>query len=351
MKSFVLSILVVALIGLGVVPLVAQHDKKSEPKETLHAKPVRGLPTYRANGQLSGEIRSVGTDIMDKLMKLWIGGFRKLYPQVTFKVESEASGTAAPALTAGTSDIGPVAREMLPNEVEPFEKKYGYKPFDVRVSGGSYRTTQKTHAIVFLVNKANPIDKLTFAQLDAIYSTTRKLGYKEDITTWGQLGLKGEWANKPIHLWGVKRPNGIAYFVQERVLGGGEYKDGINERTTVGSLPALDAIAQGVAADPYAIGIAGFSNVTPDVKVVALSATNGGPYFKGTFEEVVDQKYPLSRVTHIYLNRAPGKPLDPKVSEFLRYILSKEGQDLVLQEGILLPLTAEQVRLELAKLK
>jgi phosphate transport system substrate-binding protein len=341
----------VVLFGLGVGTLVAQHPAKPEPKETLHATRVRGLPSYRASDELSGEIRSIGADTMEKLMKLWIDGFRKLHPNVTFKMEAEASGTAAPALTAATSDIGPVAREMLPNEVEPFEKRYGYKPFAVRVSGGSYRTPGKTHAIAFLVNKINPIDKLTFAQLDAIYSTTRKLGYKEDITTWGQLGLKGEWADKPIHLWGLKRPNGIAYFVQERVFGGGEYKDGINERTTVGSLPALDAIAQGVAADPYAIGIAGFGNVTPDVKAVALAATNGGPYFKGTFEEVVDQKYPLSRVIHIYLNRAPGKPLDPKVREFLRYILSQEGQDAVLQEGIFLPLTPEQVKQELARLR
>jgi phosphate transport system substrate-binding protein len=351
MKPFVLLISIVALVGLGVVPVAAQHDKKSERKETLHAKPVRGLPSYRTIGSLSGDIRSVGADMMETLMKLWIDGFTKLYPNVHFTMEAEGSVTAGPALTTGKSDIGPVAREMLPNEAEPFKQKFGYEPFAVRVSGGSYRTAGNSHAIAFLVNKKNPITRLTYAQLDAIFSTTRKLGYKEDITTWGQLGLTGEWADKPIHLWSVKRPNGIAYFVQLRVFAGGEYKDGINERTTVGSLPALDAIAQGVAADPYAIGIAGFGNLTPDVKALALSEKQGGTYFTGTFDEVVDQKYPLSRVTYIYLNRPPGQPLDPKVREFLKYILSKEGQDTVLKEGIFLPLPAEMVKQELAKLK
>lgn len=351
MKMKLLLTLIVLLGSIAGTMAAQQHEKKPEPKETLHAKAVPGLPTYHAQGALSGEIRSVGADTMESLTKMWSEGFTKLYPDVHFSIEAKASGTAGPALVDGTSDIGPVAREMLPNEIEPFVKKYGYPPFAVRVAGGSYRTPGKTHAIAFLVNKENPINQLTYAQLDAIFSKTRKRGDKTDVTTWGQLGLKGEWADKPIHLWGLIRPNGIANFVQERVLAGGEYKDGINERTTVGSLPALDAIAQGIAADKYAIGYAGFSNVTPQVKALALAEKEGGPYFKGTFDEVVEQKYPLSRVIYIYVNRAPGKPLDPKVREFLRYVLSKEGQDAIVKEGIFLPLTAEIVKRELQKLQ
>jgi phosphate transport system substrate-binding protein len=341
----------VALFALSVFPVAAQHDAKPVVKETMHAKPVRGLPSYHASGALSGEIRSVGADTMESLMKLWIEGFTKLYPNVHFTMEAKASGTAVPAFIAGTSDIGPVAREVLPNEVEPFKQKFGYEPFPVRVAGGSYRTTGKTHAIAFLVNKDNPINQLTYAQLDAIFSTTRKRGYKEDITTWGQLGLKGEWADKPIHLWGLIPPNGILNFVQDRVLAGGEYKSGINQRTTVGSLAALDAISQGIAADRYAIGYAGFGNITPSVKAVALAEKEGGPYFKGTFDEVVEQRYPLSRVIYIYLNRKPGDPLDPKVREFLKYILSKQGQDAVLKDSTFLPLTAEIVKQELPKIQ
>ena len=246
--------------------LQAQHEKKPGPKETLHARIDPSLSSYQPVGPLSGEIKSVGADTMETLMKLWTQAFTKYYPDVKFQMEAEASGTAGPALTAGTAQLGPVAREMLPNEVAPFEQKFGYKPFAVRVAGGSYRTAGKTHAIAFFVNKDNPIQKLTFAQLDAIFSTTRKQGYKEDITKWGGLGLTGEWANAPIRLYGVKRPNGIANFVQERVLEGGEYKDEINEYTTVGSLAALDAITQAIGSDRFGIGYAGFGNLNPKVK-------------------------------------------------------------------------------------
>jgi len=330
--------------------LAAQHAIKGEFQENFHAKFDPSLASYKPAMSVKGEIRSVGADTMESLSKMWSEGFTKLYPDVHFSIEAKASGTAGPALVDGASDIGPVAREMLPNEIEQFVKKYGYEPFAVRVAGGSYRTPGKTHAIAFLVNKENPINQLSFAQLDAIFSKTRKRGYKE-VKTWGDVGAKGEWADKPIHLWGLIRPNGIANFVQERVLEGGEYKEGINERTTVGSLPALDAIAQGVAADKYAIGYAGFSNVTPQTKALALAEKEGGPYFKGTFDEVVEQKYPLSRVIYIYVNRAPGKGLDPKAREFLKYVLSKEGQDAILKEGIFLPLPAEMVKQELAKLQ
>ena len=324
----------------------AEHPKFNE---TLHAKASADIPVYKSTASLSGSMKSVGADTMEELMKLWIADFHQMYPEVSIDMEAKASGTAAPALTAGTAQLGPVAREMLPNEIAPFQQKFGYLPFDVRVAGGSFRTPGKTHAIAFLVNAKNPIQKLTFAQLDAIYSKTRKRGYKE-VTTWGDVGAKGEWADKPIHLWGLIRPNGIANFVQERVLLNGDYKDGITERTTVGSLPALDAIAQGVAADPYAIGYSGFSSVIEGTRALALSINDNGPYYKGTFEEVVSQKYPLSRVVHIYVNRAPGQPLDPKIKEFLKFVLSKQGQQDVEKEGVFLPLPTQMVKEEIRKI-
>jgi phosphate transport system substrate-binding protein len=171
------------------------------------------------------------------------------------------------------------------------------------------------------------------------------------VSTWGDVGVTGDWASKPVHPWGLIRPNGIAHFLQMRVLGGGEWKSGIEERTTVGSLAALDAITQGVAKDPYAIGYAGFGNVTPGTKTVALAKDASGPFFKGTFQEVVEQRYPLSRVVYIYVNQPPGKPLDPKVREFLRFVLSAQGQNDILKEGIFLPLPTAMVKEELAKLK
>jgi phosphate transport system substrate-binding protein len=342
--------LMILAAALGAIASMAQDAKHPAFHETNHAKAPAGLTPYKPVPGLSGSLRSVGADTMETITRGWIDGFTKIYPGVTISMEAKASGTAGPALVDATADMGPVAREMLPNEVEPFVQKYGYKPFAVRVAQGSYRTPGKTHAIAFLVNAKNPIEKLSFAQLDAMYSATRKRGHS-DITTWGDVGLKGEWADKPIHLWGLIRPNGIANFVQERVLENGEYKDGITERTTVGKLPALDAIAQGVAGDPYGIGYSGFSNVTPDVKAVALSIGGKGPYYNGTFEEVVAQEYPLSRVIYIYINRAPGKPMDPKVREFLKYALSKEGQEVVEREGVFLPLPLGFVKEELAKLE
>ena len=347
MRGFFCVTAIVAATGV----LVAQHAIKGEFQENLHASLDPSLASYKPATTVKGEIRSVGADTMEELTKLWIAGFTKVQPGATFVMEAKASGTAVPALTDGKADIGPCAREVLPPELDPFQKKFGYEPYAVRVASGSYRTPGKTHAIAFLVNKDNPIEKLTFSQLDAIFSTTRKHGAKEDIKTWGQLGLKGEWADKPIALWGLIRPNGIANFIQARVMANGEYKSGINERTTVGSLAALDAIAQGVAADRYAIGYAGFGNLIPGVKAIALAENDGGPYYKGTFDEVVAHTYPLSRYIYIYVNKAPNKPIDLKTREFLDYILSKEGQEAVAKEGIFLPLSAAAAKQERARLQ
>jgi phosphate transport system substrate-binding protein len=335
---------------LGLLSLCAVAAEHPKFNETLHAKASPNLPTYKKSGDISGTIRSVGADTMEELMKIWIADVRTIYPDVNFEMQAKASGTAAPALTDGTADIGPVAREILPNEVAPFQQKYGYEPFAVRVAGGSYRTPGKTHAIAILVNSKNPVSKLTLAQLDAIYSKTRHRGYKE-VTTWGDVGATGEFADKPIHLWGLIQPNGIAHFIDERVLQNGQYKDGITERTTVGNLPALDAIAQGIAADPYAIGYSGFTSVIKDTKALALAENEKGPYYKGTFQEVVDQKYPLSRVIYIYVNRKPGTSLDPKVAEFFKFILSEQGQQDVAKEGVFLPLTPQIVKEELQKVQ
>jgi phosphate transport system substrate-binding protein len=335
------------LICLGALSLQAQHKAYHE---TNHASLGAGIPVYIPVKGLSGELASVGADTMESLMKLWMEGFNKLYPDVLVTMEAKASGTAGPALTAGTAQLGPVAREMLPAEEQAFKQKYGYEPLPIAVAGGSYRTPGFTHAIAFFVNKENPISKLNYEQLDAIFSTSRKRGYKEDIKTWGQLGLTGEWANAPVHLYGLIRPNGIAHFLQLRILQGGDYKQGIHEYTTVGSLAALDAIAQEIGKDRFAIGYSGFSSLTPDVKAVALAESDAGPYYTGAFEEVVSQQYPLSRFVYIYVNKAPGKPLDPKIREFLKFALSNQGQEAVVKQGVFLPLPSQMLDVERAKL-
>ena len=288
---------------------------------------------------------------MATLTKYWMDLFTKTHPHAQMEMEAEGPGTGAPALTAGTAQLAQVPRKLLVSEVAAFVKKYGYEPVGFRVAGGSYRAPRMTHAICFFVNKDNPIDRLTFAQLDAIYSTARKRGYKEKITNWGQLGLQGEWTDQKIRLWGFSQPNGVSNFVQERVLDGGEYREGIRDRPTSQGLATMDTIVQGIAADRYAIGYAGFGNATPEVKVLALAESEAGPYYKGTFEEVATHDYPLSRFVYIYVNRPPGKSLDPLVKEFLSMVLSKQGQQAVVREGIFLPLPAAVVNEERSRLE
>lgn len=344
MKKF----LCLTVIVTSAAALTAQHAIKGQFQENQRATLDPELTPYAPTIKVEGTLRSIGADTMEDLTRAWNAGFAKFHPGVTLTMEAKASGTAVPGLTAGTGDVGPCAREVLPPELEPFQKKFGYAPFAVRVASGSYRTPGKTHAIAFLVNRDNPIQHLTFEQIESLYAANPT---KPAITKWGQLGLTGEWADKPVVLWGLIRPNGIAQFISQRTLHDKDYKAGINERTTVGSLAALDAVAQGVAADKYAIGYGGFGNLIDGVKAVALSETSGGTPVRGTFNEVVQHKYPLSRYIYIYVNRAPGKPLDPKIKEYLEYILSKEGQDAVVKEGVFLPLTAAMVKAERARLQ
>jgi phosphate transport system substrate-binding protein len=344
-----LPIFAAALLGAA-IPLPAQHAVKGEFEETIHAQAQPGVPSYKPSAPMQGHLTSIGADTMESLVKYWIEDFKKLQPAVNFDMEAKASGTAGPALTAGKAQLGPVAREMLPAEEKEFKDRFGYAPFAVKVGGGSYRTPGKTHAISFFVNAQNPIERLTYAQIDAMYTTTRKRGHKA-IETWGDAGLKGEWAGKPVHLWGLIRPNGIAHFLELRITMGGEWRGGINERTTVGPLAALDAVVQGVAADPYAIGYAGFGNTFSGAKTVALAENDQGPFYRGTFDEVLQQKYPLSRYIYIYINRAPGKPIDPLTKEFLTFVLSKQGQEDLVKEGIFLPLPAAVAKAELGRLE
>ena len=341
MKSRLFLFLVLALA----LPSLAQRPPHARPKpETFHATVDPKLPPYKPVARLSGSLNGVQSDTTPGLVTLWIEGFKKYYPNVDIKAPIEGSGAAGPVLTEGTAGFGLIAREMMTKEETPFDQKFGYKPFEIAIAGGSYRTVAFTDALAFFVNKSNPIEKLSFDQIDAIYSKTHNRGGKE-ITTWGQLGLTGDWADKPIHLIGVQEENGFEHFLRIRILNNGQWKDGITTRETVFPLAGL------VAADPYAIGYAGFGYVGDGVKTLSLAEKSSGPYYKGTFEEVASQKYPLSRVIYIYATRQPGKPLNPVLKEFIRYILSREGQQSVVEDGIFLPLPHDYAAKELKKLE
>lgn len=338
--------LAIVLIGIAAASVQAQtKPPHARPKpESFHASVDSDLHRYEPVGHIGGSLRAVQSDTTPGLVDLWIKGFAKYHPDVSIKADIEGSGAAGPSLTNKTADFGIIAREMMPKEELPFEEKFGYKPLEIAVAGGSYRSLAFTDALTFFVHRDNPLERLSFAQLDAIYSKTRNRKH-EDITTWGQLGLTGDWSDKPIHLVGVKEPNGFEYFLRLRVLKGGDWKDGITVRETVHPLAPL------VAADRFAIGYAGFSYLTDGVKTLAVAEEDSGPYYMGTFDEVAAQKYPLSRVIYVYANRVPGKPLDSKLREFVSYILSEQGQQAVVQDGIFLPLPSAVAQQELAKIQ
>ena len=276
------------------------------------------LPKYAAVAGVSGNISSVGSDTCNNLMTLWAEGFRKHYPNVNFAVEGKGSSTAPPALIDGTSDIGPMSRKMKDEEVNKFEEKYGYKPSYVGVA---------IDALAVFAHKDNPIEKLSLAEVDAMFSENRKGGHAEDVTKWGQVGLTGDWQNLGITLYGRNSVSGTYGYFKEKALFKGDYKKTVKEQ------PGSAAVVQSISEDRSAIGYSGIGYKTAGVKAVPLSKEAGGEAYEATAENCYNGKYPLARYLYIYFNRAPGKNLSPVVREFLAFIHAQEGQAVVLKDG------------------
>jgi phosphate transport system substrate-binding protein len=293
------------------------------------------ITSYQKTSGVSGSLSSIGSDSMNNLMTLWAETFRKFYPNVKIQVEGKGSSTAPPALISGTAQFGPMSRQMRSTEIDQFQQRYGYKPTELRTS---------YDALSVYVHKDNPIKQLTLAQVEAIFGKSRRRGYKQDITTWGQLGLTGDWANRPIGLYGRNSASGTYGYFKEVVLMNGDFKDTVKEQ------PGSASVVQGVTGDRFAIGYSGSGYRTSGVRALPLAMTEAGPYYEGTYEEVTSGKFPLSRFLYLYVNKAPGKPLDPLPLEFLRLMLSKEGQEVVVKDGYM-PLLPKQVQEELAKIK
>jgi phosphate transport system substrate-binding protein len=305
--------------------------------ETAPAGAMRvdpAIPAYQPTSGISGNLSSVGSDTMNNLMTLWGEAFSRYYPNVKLQVEGKGSSTAPPALIAGTAQLGPMSRPMKPTEIDAFEKKFGYKPTQIRTS---------YDALAIYVNKDNPLEKITLAQADAAFSKTRKRGAPKDISTWGDLGLTGEWVSRPISLYGRNSASGTYGFFKEHVLSNGDFKDTVKEQ------PGSASVVQGVTNDRYGMGYSGIGYKTSGVKNLALAEKEGGAFSSGSYQDVVNGTYPLHRYLYIYVNRAPGKPLDPLVREFLKLVLSKEGQEVVIKDGYL-PLTPQIVGDERRKL-
>lgn len=254
---------------------------------------------------------------MVNLMTTWTDGFRKVYPAVQPSVEGKGSGTAMPALVEGAVDFGPMSRDVNADEVANFEKKYGYKPMQLKTA---------VDMVAIFVHKDNPIEGLTLQQLDAIYSQGRKRGFSADIQTWGELGLTGEWANKPISLYGRNTASGTSVYFKDHVMKKGDFKGSVKEQ------PGSSSVVQGVANDLYSIGYSGIGYKTADVKVVPL-ADKSAEFVPAEMENAFNGKYPLSRFLLLAVNYKPGAPLDPLKREFVKYVFSRQGQEDVIKEG------------------
>ena len=282
------------------------------------------LPNYTKTSGVSGNLKSVGSDTMNNMMALWGEGFRGLYPSVQIEIEGKGSSTAPPALIAGTSSFGPMSRSMKAAEVDEFERAFGYKPTALPTG---------IDMLAVYVHKDNPIASLTLQQVDAIFSKTRRGGLEADITTWGQLGLTGEWATKPISLYGRNSASGTYGYFKDHALFKGDYKDSVKEQ------PGSSAVVQGVASDRFGIGYSGIGYKTADVIAVPLSRGADQDAIPATPENAYTGDYPLARFLLLYINHKPGAELDPLRREFVRYIFSRQGQSDVVKDGYF-PVTA-----------
>ena len=297
------------------------------------AKVDGALPDYKAASGVSGNFSSVGSDTLNNLMTFWAEEFKKLYPSVNIQIQGAGSSTAPPALTEGTANFGPMSRLMKDQEVQAFEKKYGYKPTPIGVA---------IDALAVFVNKDNPIKGLTIPQVDGIFSATRKCGGR-NIERWGDVGLDGDWKSKPIQLYGRNSVSGTYGYFKDNALCKGDYKTNVNEQ------PGSASVVQSVATGLNAIGYSGIGYKTASVRAVPLAKDDKNPFEEASEENALSGKYPLARVLYVYVNKAPNKPLSPMEAEFIKMVLSKKGQEMTEKDGFI-ALPAKMAEKELAKI-
>jgi len=313
-----------------------ERGRDLPPPEILQPTLDPALPAYRPRSGITGTFKGAASDVLVVLANELFEKFRQYQPGVTLSISPPYAGSlGAKELVKGDLDFVFVSRELKPDDITDFEKKYGYAPLSVPIHGGSYRHFGALDAVGFFVNKENPVDKLTFEQLDAIFSSTHHRGGKP-VRTWGDVGATGEWAEKPIHAYGIKPWNGFEEFVRQRVLSApgkrGEWRDDVSFEKLVFPM------AKHAAEDKYAIGYSGVAYIDAPVKMIAVSEGPGRPFVSPMYEYDASAAYPLSRLVFFNTNKAPGKPLAPAIEEFLRFVLSREGQQVVLDHARYIPL-------------
>ncbi len=319
------AIIVALAVTICVVPVAfADSESMMDPNWNAYAR-VSGI---------SGNVNSIGSDTLNNLMTLWAEGFRKQYPNVKIQIEGKGSSTAPPALIEGTAQLGPMSRKMKAKEMDKFEAKFGYKPtaFPVAVD-----------ALAVYVNKDNPVEGLSMEEIDSIFSKTRRRGHRVNIDTWGKAGLNGSWKKTTVSLYGRNSASGTYGFFKKIVLKKGDYKDQVKEQ------PGSASVVQGITEDRGGIGYSGIGYRTSGVRAIPLAGKSGDSFYEPTFANASAGKYPLARFLFVYVNKAPGKPLAPLMSEFLKFVYSKQGQMVVIKDGYF-PLPQQVIEKKLAEM-
>lgn len=293
-----------------------------------------GIPEYKAVSGISGNLSSVGSDTLANLMTLWAESFKRVYPNVNIQIQAAGSSTAPPALTEATSNFGPMSRKMKSKEIAAFEDRYGYKPTAIPVA---------IDALAVYVNKDNPIEGMHIPDVDAVFSSTRKCGGDKNITKWGDLGLRGNWKKRDIQIYGRNSVSGTYGYFKKKALCKGDYKNNVNEQ------PGSASVVQSVSTSVNGIGYSGIGYKTSGVRAVPLSKKSTGKFIEATSANAVSGKYPLSRFLYVYVNKHPNKALAPLEKEFVKLILSKQGQEVVIKDGYI-PLPEQVVKKYLEKL-
>ena len=327
MKSFFKTKSLIAAMGLvsaGLIGSVAHAVQSVD----------AGIPAYQAASGISGNLSSVGSDTLANLMTLWAEDFNRAYPNVNIQIQAAGSSTAPPALTEGTSNLGPMSREMKDDEIEAFEDKYGYKPTAIPVA---------VDALAVLVNKDNPVKGLTMEQVDSIFSSTNKCGGSASIENWGDAGVAA-WGAKTMQLYGRNSVSGTYGYFKEHALCKGDFKSNVNEQ------PGSASVVQSVTESVNGIGYSGMGYSTSGVKMVPLAKKGSTSFVEATPENAINGTYPLTRYLFIYVNKKPNQALAPLENEFVKMVLSQTGQQSVIKDGYI-PLPAKVVEKALAAIK
>ncbi len=316
---------------------------------------AQDFPEYHPQDTVPGVIRVLGNYHMETILKFWEEGFRKYHSGIRFEDKMLGTANAIAGLYLDTADMALMGREILPIEAIAYRRVYRKDPIEVAIATASFNVPLETFAFAIFVNRDNPIEKLTLTQLNQIFGCAGGKGC--GAATWGELGLKGDWAKRPIHPYGYATNTGLGYFFEQRALGGSHLwncnlREYSNQYADDGKLLANagDLMVRDLASDPGGIAFCGFGHKTPQVKALAIAARDSGPFVELTETNVANRTYPLTRTVYLYINPAAGRPVDRNVREFLRYVLSREGQHEVSKQKIYLPLNAETAREQLQKL-